>query len=205
MDDSHEIEVEGSAKRSRLATAAWIVASIFIIVIVVASWRSMETSRLDAKLSNDVMNQKRPSAPIFPTKLFGSSATKVSLPKQGEAGANDGDIVVVNVWASWCAPCVEEAPLLGEISKRYEDKVKFLGINAGHQDIRSRAEGFIDKYEWSFANVRGSRQEVEAWGVRTYPATYVVGRDGKISSMVNGATDEEQLVAMIEHELKRGA
>lgn len=52
--------------------------------------------------------------------------------------------VVVNKWASWCAPCIAEAPDLQATAKKYGNRVAFLGVNVSDSDAKAKA--FLGKY-----------------------------------------------------------
>ena len=90
-----------------------------------------------------------------------------------------GKVSVVNVWASWCVPCHDEAPLLTALAK--DTRLQIVGIN--YKDSPDNARRFLGRYGNPFsmvgvdANGRGSIE----WGVYGVPETFVVGRDGTIA------------------------
>jgi cytochrome c biogenesis protein CcmG/thiol:disulfide interchange protein DsbE len=103
----------------------------------------------------------------------------------------DGTVTVVNVWASWCVPCHDEAPLL---MKMAEDKrFRIVGIN--YKDQPENARRFIGRYGNPFAavgaDIRG-RASID-WGVYGVPETFVVGRDGRIAYKLVGPISEDNL------------
>src|SRR5687768_11776515 len=63
-----------------------------------------------------------------------------------------GKPVVVNFWASWCAPCEDEAPMLKDAYEEYGDEIAFVGINI--KDARSEAIEFAERYDLDFQHVR---------------------------------------------------
>src|SRR5580765_6789779 len=59
-----------------------------------------------------------------------------------------GEPVVVNVWASWCGPCTQEAPHLAQVSQEFDGKAQFLGVDI--LDTRPPAQAFIQTYGWTY-------------------------------------------------------
>ena len=109
----------------------------------------------------------------------------------------EGSPLVINVWAHDCAPCRQEQPMLVELARRYEGDVRFVGIN--YQDDRDAARAWISRYEVEYPNLydRRGRSAVDL-GYPFIPDTYVVDREGTMRWVVFGATDEAQLVRLIE-------
>jgi len=91
-----------------------------------------------------------------------------------------GRPVVVNLWASWCDPCKEEAPILESIWTRYSPRgVVVLGVNT--QDISSAARDFISRYKLTFPSVRdGTDGTQRKFGTAQLPETFVIDPDGKM-------------------------
>ena len=90
-----------------------------------------------------------------------------------------GDIVVVNFWASWCVPCVQEHPHLIALGKRAG--VSIYGVN--YKDQPSAARRFIGRYGNPYAKVgtdSNGRGAIE-WGVYGMPETFVVDGKGRIA------------------------
>ncbi|MFC4859371.1 TlpA family protein disulfide reductase [Actinophytocola glycyrrhizae] len=92
-----------------------------------------------------------------------------------------GEVVVVNMMASWCAPCREELPLLARTAKRWSsDGLRVVGVAMRDKDEQIRA--LLDETGASdlpvITDPTGSR--AVSWGVAGVPETYVVGRDGRL-------------------------
>jgi cytochrome c biogenesis protein CcmG/thiol:disulfide interchange protein DsbE len=135
----------------------------------------------------------------IPSALIGARAPLVALPAL-EGLTRDGKPVpgldpamfknrvsLVNVWASWCVPCHEEAPLLSALAK--DSRLQMVGIN--YKDGADNARRFLNRYDNPFGAVGvdpNGRAAIE-WGVYGVPETFVVGRDGRIAyKMVGGIT-----------------
>jgi cytochrome c biogenesis protein CcmG/thiol:disulfide interchange protein DsbE len=88
-----------------------------------------------------------------------------------------GEVTVVNFWASWCGPCVEEHPLLTELART----VPVVGVN--YKDAAANARRFLSRYGNPFAALGADttgRTAIE-WGVYGMPETFVIDRAGRIA------------------------
>lgn len=111
-----------------------------------------------------------------------------------------GRPVVVNVWASWCAPCRTEMPLLQRAADTYVQRAVILGV-ASNDDIES-AKAFLDELGITYPNVFDPTGRIRVTlGLTAYPTTYVFGADGKIRARVDGGISEQQLTALIDDAL----
>jgi cytochrome c biogenesis protein CcmG/thiol:disulfide interchange protein DsbE len=139
----------------------------------------------------------------LPSALIGRPVPRTDLPAidgltrdgqsvSGLAAADfAGKVTLVNVWASWCVPCHDEAPLL--LSLATDKRIRVAGIN--YKDQPDNARRFLGRYGNPFAvagaDVNG-RAAIE-WGVYGVPETFVVGRDGKIAFKLVGPITPENL------------
>jgi cytochrome c biogenesis protein CcmG/thiol:disulfide interchange protein DsbE len=111
--------------------------------------------------------------------------TRDNAPVPGITPADlKGGVTLVNVWASWCVPCHDEAPLL---MKMAEDKrYRIVGIN--QKDNPDNARRFLGRYGNPYAAVgadSNGRASID-WGVYGVPETFVVGKDGRIAYKLVG-------------------
>ena len=104
-----------------------------------------------------------------------------------------GRAVVVNFWATWCAPCVAEMPSLGRMREKLaESGVEVIGVNL--QENAARIRPFAEKLGLAFPIVRdhdGSASK--RWGARVFPTTFVVGPDQRIALVAVGEIDWDDL------------
>jgi len=102
----------------------------------------------------------------------------------------EGDVVVLNVWASWCAPCKEEAPTLTALDAEFRKQgVRFVGINV--RDDPAAAREFSDRFGVTYPSLldpAGSRAaRLVAWlPPQAIPGTVVLDRSGRVAVSVIG-------------------
>src|SRR4051812_45357046 len=137
----------------------------------------------------------------IPSALIGRPASDTNLAGIPGLRARDGkplpgisavDVkgaeTLVNVWASWCVPCHDEAPLLNMLSE--DSRIHVVGIN--YKDQPDNARRFRGRHGNPFAAAgtdQNGRVSME-WGVYGVPETFIVGRDGKIAYKLVGPITE---------------
>jgi len=150
----------------------------------------------------------------IPSALIGRPAPETNLaavpglltrdgkPLPGIAASDfKGAVTLVNVWASWCVPCHDEAPLLNALSE--DSRIRLVGIN--YKDQPDNARRFLGRHGNPFA-AAGTDQNGRAsmdWGVYGVPETFIVGRDGKIAYKLVGPITEANLERVIKPEIEK--
>ena len=110
------------------------------------------------------------SAPEFTIKA--DNGRTVSLPNFG------GKVLVLNFWATWCPPCVQETPSLSQFAAAYAPKgVVVLGVSVDRDEKAYRA--FLQKFSPAFLTARESKLH-EDYGTFMYPETYIIDSNGKV-------------------------
>jgi thiol-disulfide isomerase/thioredoxin len=98
-----------------------------------------------------------------------------------------GQVVVLNFWASWCAPCIEELPSLEEM-QRDLPQVKIIAVST--DDDAAAYQRFVTAHAVSLLTVRdGSQRSNALYGTFRFPETYVIDQDGMIRRKFIGAED----------------
>ena len=142
----------------------------------------------------------RPAPQTVLPPLDGLQANGAQVPGLDPAAFN-GKVSLVNVWASWCVPCHDEAPLLTELAK--DKRVQLVGIN--YKDAPDNARRFLGRYGNPFGLVgldANGRASIE-WGVYGVPETFIVGREGKIFYKLVGPITPENLNAVLKPEIEK--
>jgi len=100
-----------------------------------------------------------------------------------------GKVVLLNFWATWCPPCVDEAASLNLLQMRMEPRGgTVLGISM--DDDEAAYDGFLRAYAIRFPTYRDTSKKIAlSYGTTMYPDTYIIRRDGRIDRKVIGAQD----------------
>jgi cytochrome c biogenesis protein CcmG, thiol:disulfide interchange protein DsbE len=149
----------------------------------------------------------------IPSALIGHPAPATTLPPL--QGLLDGDaqipgldpatfkgkVSVVNVWASWCVPCHDEAPLLTELAK--DKRLQMVGIN--YKDTPENARRFLGRYGNPFGvvGVDGNGRAAIEWGVYGVPETFIVGRNGTIAYKMVGPIMPDNIDSVLKVEIDK--
>ncbi len=100
-----------------------------------------------------------------------------------------GKVVVLNFWATWCPPCVDEMPSLEALHREIADEGgTVLGVSVD-EDARAY-EDFLQRFQISFPNHRDPARRLAAeYGTAMFPETYIIDKDGRIARKIIGAQD----------------
>ena len=128
--------------------------------------------------------------------------TRDGAPVPGLAAAHfKGAVTLVNVWASWCVPCHDEAPILMQLAE--DKRIRIVGIN--YKDQPDNARRFIGRYGNPFAAAgadANGRASID-WGVYGVPETFVVDRDGRIAHKLVGPITTDNLDKVLKPALEK--
>ena len=149
----------------------------------------------------------------IPSALIGRPAPQTPLPaleglmRDGAAVPGldpamfKGKVSLVNVWASWCVPCHDEAPLLTELGK--DKRLQLVGIN--YKDVAENARRFLGRYGNPFGvvGVDGNGRAAIEWGVYGVPETFIVGTDGRIVYKLIGPITPDNFQTILKREIEK--
>jgi cytochrome c biogenesis protein CcmG/thiol:disulfide interchange protein DsbE len=165
--------------RKVLIGVAGTLAAALILLMATPSFRQGEPSIAGSR------------APDFSLELNGAAARLTDL---------RGKVVVLNFWASWCAPCIEETPSLN----RLQQQIAPLGgmvLGISQDEDGAAYERFLREQQVRFPTYRDPSKRISIrYGTFMYPETYILTRDGHIGKKVIGPQrwDSSEMVAYIQ-------
>jgi peroxiredoxin len=100
-----------------------------------------------------------------------------------------GKLLVLNFWATWCPPCIQEMPSLDQFQKAFAGSgVVVLGVSVDRSAQAYRA--FVEKTKVAFLTARDPEARISAeYGTFKYPETYIIDRAGKVVQKIIGPTN----------------
>jgi thiol-disulfide isomerase/thioredoxin len=175
----------------------WVVTAALVFLLVAPGLGATAEGEADmpdrTKLGDFV-----PSSPPFPApamSLTDSSGHSVELPEL------HGKLVIVNLWATWCEPCLREMPSLERLQLRLGERIAVLAVSEDRGGDKT-VEPFIAKLGLKSVKVYiDPKSEVgHAFGARGLPTSFLIDREGKVLGRVEGAAewDSPKILGVLE-------
>lgn len=166
-------------KQKLTSIAALIALTALTLALLPLAGRAGEDSKEENKWANKPM-------PDFTLQTLDGKDFKLSDQK--------GKVVIVDLWATWCVPCVKSLPHLNELSenKQFADRgLVVAAVNAG--EPKAKVEAFIAKQKFTLpVLVDETNILANSLAVRGFPTTLVVGRDGVVKNVFEGLLPDTQ-------------
>ncbi len=176
----------------------WVLALPLLIFVALAALFWFRLGADPARLPSALIGRQAPQTAL--PALPGLNANGTPIPGLDPA-ALIGKVSIVNVWASWCVPCHDEAPILTELGK--DTRLQMVGIN--YKDAADNARRFLGRYgnPFGIVGVDGNGRGSIEWGVYGVPETFIVGRDGKIAYKLVGGINQDNLAKVLKPEIEK--
>jgi cytochrome c biogenesis protein CcmG/thiol:disulfide interchange protein DsbE len=171
----------------------WVVVPVVVFAALIALFGFALTEGDPSRLPSALIGKPVPATEFPP--LEGLTDGTHPVPGFASSVLADGNVSVVNFWASWCVPCAEEQPLLLALKEKTD--VALYGVN--YKDQAGSARRFLGRYGNPFKAVGtddNGRGAIE-WGVYGMPETFVVNGKGEIVFKHVGPISPESLATKL--------
>jgi thiol-disulfide isomerase/thioredoxin len=188
--------MSASRQVRRLRPLTWGAALMVVIALVAwksATWSSTEQgaavgTSLQPGMDVYAVGERAPAPGLEGTTLDGDGFALSDWA---------GEVVVINVWGSWCVPCRKETPELVRLANEYADRdVQFLGINV--RDNPAGARSFEERFKVPYPSLKDPDGRLllafrDVIPTSVVPSTVVIDRRGDVAARIIGAVDYSTL------------
>lgn len=152
-----------------------------LIIVAIAIVAYVATIELTTSPENDMATQDAATG-LAPVTFFDKNEGKVML------ADFEGQVVLVNLWATWCPPCVVELPALDSLQARFKDKnFRVVAISMDHIPSKAIAAFLKARKIENLDLYRDKDRQIPAkWHYSGIPTSYLIARDGKIIEKFEG-------------------
>jgi peroxiredoxin len=151
-----------------------------------------------AQIASEPLEQLDPySVPLYPAKQKAQAQDFSAELVNGETfrlSDQKGKVVLMNIWATWCAPCHDETPDFVDLYNSYKDEgLVVLGVSIDEQG-RSVVEPFMEKYDVNYPMIIDDGSVMDKYGpTMGIPTSYVIDREGNLRYFAVGALTQKEL------------
>ena len=159
-----------------------IAVFIFVVVTVMVIILSLKLNDSAFKFSNQVAIEDNLPAPDF--TFPGLDGKKVSLSDY------KGKVVLVNIWATWCPPCVDEMPSMEKLYNKFKrQNFEILAVSIDEPGLKAVAP-FMRKFNLTFPALIDSKGAINAvYGVTGVPESFIIDKQGILAKKIVGPVD----------------
>jgi len=167
-----------------------VILAAIVGLVIVGLGSLLTVGLLNSNVNNSIdqaiAKGQRIPAPAFTLPVLTSAPGLPAAGQQLSLSQLRGHPVVLNIWASWCVPCTDEAPILQSMWEHYRTKgVVVLGVDV--KDLTGDALNFHSKYGLTFPTVRDGEGNVEGpYGTTGVPESFIIDAQGRVAAHLAG-------------------
>ncbi len=158
------------------------LAVLFFTAIFVGIYFLLKNQPESSSHLSAVVKMENEGAPVFSTSTI--DGEKVELTER------PGKVVIVNFWASWCGPCIEEIPSLVQLAEHFKDKIQIIAISNDDKldDINVFLKSFSKLKATNIKIVWDQDQSLaKLYNVQRLPESYIIGPSRKLEKKIIGS------------------
>jgi cytochrome c biogenesis protein CcmG, thiol:disulfide interchange protein DsbE len=168
-----------------LGPAITVAVALAAVGLFVFGLRNQGASRA---LDNAVASGHRPAAPDRTLPMLGSPGSRSLADYRGK-------VLVVNFWASWCAPCAAESQILETAQRQLTATGQGTVLGVTYKDFTSDSLNFIHAHGLTYPSLRDSTGGLaNAFGTEALPETFVLDRDSRVVAISRGQITQQSFL-----------
>ena len=155
---------------------------IFVAVTVMIIILSLKLNDSSFEFTNQVAIETGTAAPDF--TFPGINGKKVSLSDY------KGKVVLVNIWATWCRPCVDEMPSMEKLYRKFkEENFEILAVSIDETGLKAVAP-FMEKHKLTFSALIDPKGAIKSvYGITGVPESFIIDKQGQLIKKIVGPLD----------------
>ncbi len=173
-----------------------LVLSLILFISCTSEDKNDKTG--NTRLASEPLEKEDPySVPLYPAKQEAKAQDFTADLLSGDSfqlSAQQGKVVIMNIWATWCAPCHDETPDFVDLYNQYKDRgLIVLGVSIDEQG-KSVVEPFMEKYSVNYPMVIDDGTIMDKYGpTMGIPTTYIINKKGNLQYFAVGALTKKEL------------
>lgn len=190
---------DAPTRRSGISWPIMIAVIVFFALAGVFAYMLVLPDRVASTVPSALIGRDAPQTPLPAVE---GMTTEAGDPMPGfDPAMLEGNISLVNIWGSWCAPCREEHPWLMELAN--DPRIRLIGFN--YKDKPENAIRFLRQLgnPYDAVGADGNGRTAIEWGVYGVPETFIVGPDGVIAYKHVGPINQDIMTRKIVPEIDR--